>query len=163
MLRTAELPPPTRLLTLGSDPTRFQTEPPACYRASWQLPGRDSHPLATMSLCWIRPSTSTTSNSGRTTVIELAPAQHRLLLTWESGSLVARFKLSAADRPLGKRGPRAGPRVSGAADCAERTILAIDQAVDAATATVGHSDHAVRRVADDRSVAKESCGCAGSS
>jgi hypothetical protein len=44
--------PPTRLLTLGSDPTRFQTEPPAYYRASWQLPGRDSHPLATMSLCW---------------------------------------------------------------------------------------------------------------
>lgn len=25
--------------TLGFDPTRFQTEPPACYRASWQLWG----------------------------------------------------------------------------------------------------------------------------
>jgi hypothetical protein len=25
------------------DPTRFQTEPSACYRASWQLPGSDSH------------------------------------------------------------------------------------------------------------------------
>ena len=35
MLRTAELLPPTRLLTLGFDPTRFQAEPPACYRASW--------------------------------------------------------------------------------------------------------------------------------
>jgi len=34
MLRTAELLPPKRLLTLGFDPTRFQTEPPACYRAS---------------------------------------------------------------------------------------------------------------------------------
>src|SRR3954454_2881266 len=45
--------PPEGLLTLGFDPTRFQTEPPACYRASWQLPGRDSHPLATTSLCWI--------------------------------------------------------------------------------------------------------------
>ena len=53
MLRTAWSLPPTRLLTLGSDPTRFQTKPPACYRASWQLPGRDSHPLATTSLCWI--------------------------------------------------------------------------------------------------------------
>jgi len=37
------LAPPTGLSTLGSDPTRFQTEPPACYRASWQLPGPDSH------------------------------------------------------------------------------------------------------------------------
>ena len=45
--------PPEGLLTLGFDPTRFQTEPPACYRASWQLPGRDSHPLATTSLCQI--------------------------------------------------------------------------------------------------------------
>jgi hypothetical protein len=53
MLRTAELLPPTGLSTLGFDPTRFQTEPPACYRASWQLLGRDSHPLATTSLCWI--------------------------------------------------------------------------------------------------------------
>ena len=40
------------LSTLGFDPTRFQAEPPACYRASWQLLGRDSHPLATTSLCW---------------------------------------------------------------------------------------------------------------
>src|SRR3954453_12836300 len=43
--------PPEGLLTLGFDPTRFQTKPPACYRASWQLPGPDSHPLATTSLC----------------------------------------------------------------------------------------------------------------
>ena len=41
MLRTAQLLPPPWLLTLGFDPTRFQTEPPACYRASWQLPGPD--------------------------------------------------------------------------------------------------------------------------
>ena len=43
MLRTAQLLPFEGLLTLGFDPTRFQTEPPACYRASWQLPGPDSH------------------------------------------------------------------------------------------------------------------------
>src|SRR5712692_10166857 len=51
MLRTAQLLPPTGLSTLGFDPARFQTEPPACYRASWQLPGRDSHSLAATSLC----------------------------------------------------------------------------------------------------------------
>jgi len=38
------------LLTLGFDPARFQTKPPACYRASWQLPGPDSHRQATTSL-----------------------------------------------------------------------------------------------------------------
>ena len=42
--------PLTGLLTLGSDPARFPTEPPACYRASWQLPGPDSHRQATTSL-----------------------------------------------------------------------------------------------------------------
>ena len=51
MLRTAQSLPLAGLLTLGFDPARFQTEPPACYRASWQLPGRDSHPQATTSLC----------------------------------------------------------------------------------------------------------------
>ena len=41
--------PPKGLSTLGFDPTRFQTEPPVCYRASWQLPEPDSHRLATTS------------------------------------------------------------------------------------------------------------------
>src|SRR5215217_1998254 len=58
--------PPTGLSTLGFDPSRYRTEPPACYRASWQLPRRDSHPLATTSLCWISSPQSTTSNSGHT-------------------------------------------------------------------------------------------------
>ncbi len=49
MLRTAQSLPPTGLLTLDFDPTRFQTEPPACYRASWQLPGPDFHRQATTS------------------------------------------------------------------------------------------------------------------
>jgi len=43
MLRTAHSLPPKGLSTLGFDPIRFQTKPPACYRASWQLPGPDSH------------------------------------------------------------------------------------------------------------------------
>ena len=50
MLRTASSLPLTGLLTLGSDPARFPTEPPACYRASWQLPGPDFHRQATTSL-----------------------------------------------------------------------------------------------------------------
>jgi hypothetical protein len=58
MLRTAQSLPPEGLSTLGFDPTRFQTEPPACYRASWQLPGPDSHRQATTSL---RPKIDYTS------------------------------------------------------------------------------------------------------
>jgi hypothetical protein len=65
MLRTARSLPPKGLLTLGFDPARFQTEPPACYRASWQLPGPDSHRQATTSLCQITIPSST-SNAGRT-------------------------------------------------------------------------------------------------
>jgi hypothetical protein len=49
MLRTAQSLPLEGLSTLGFDPTRFQTEPPVCYRASWQLPGPDSHRQATTS------------------------------------------------------------------------------------------------------------------
>ena len=50
MLRTVQSLPQTGLSTLGSGPARFQTKPPACYRASWQLPGPDSHRQATTSL-----------------------------------------------------------------------------------------------------------------
>jgi hypothetical protein len=64
------LAPPTGLSTLGFDPTRFQTEPPACYRASWQLPGPDSHRQATTSLRWITIYIST-SNSWRTADIRI--------------------------------------------------------------------------------------------
>ena len=49
MLRTAQLLPPPWLSTLGFDTTRFQTEPPTCYQASWQLPGPDFHRQATTS------------------------------------------------------------------------------------------------------------------
>jgi hypothetical protein len=59
MLRTAQSLPLTGLSTLGFDPTRFQTEPPACYRASWQLPGPDLHRQATTSL---RPKVNYTSS-----------------------------------------------------------------------------------------------------
>ena len=48
-LRTAQLLPPPGLVTLGFDPVRFQTRPPACYRAPWRLPGPDFHRLATTS------------------------------------------------------------------------------------------------------------------
>ncbi len=50
MLRTVRLLPLTGLMTLGFDIRRFPLTPPACYRASWQLPGPDSHRQATTSL-----------------------------------------------------------------------------------------------------------------
>jgi hypothetical protein len=56
MLRTASSLPLKGPLTLGFDPARFQTKPPACYRASWQLPGPDSHRQATTSLQTISPA-----------------------------------------------------------------------------------------------------------
>src|SRR3954452_7998245 len=49
MLRTAQSLPLQGLLTLGFDAGRFPPTPPACYRASWQLPGPDSHRQATTS------------------------------------------------------------------------------------------------------------------
>src|SRR5579863_4506939 len=64
MLRTAQLLPPKGLSTLGFDPTRFPAEPPACDRASWQLPGPDLHRPATASLSlvssarWASPPTA---------------------------------------------------------------------------------------------------------
>jgi hypothetical protein len=48
-LRTVQLLPLEGLSTLGSGPARFQTRPPACYRAPWRLPGPDLHRLATTS------------------------------------------------------------------------------------------------------------------
>ncbi len=66
MLRTAQSLPLTGLSTLGFDPTRFQTEPPACYRASWQLPGPDSHRQATTSLRLQMGYTLTSRSAGRT-------------------------------------------------------------------------------------------------
>jgi hypothetical protein len=66
MLRTAQSLPLTGLSTLGFDPTRFQTEPPACYRASWQLPGPDFHRQATTSLRLQKRYTLTSRSAGRT-------------------------------------------------------------------------------------------------
>lgn len=43
-------PPRLGRSTLGFDPARFQTKPPACYGATWLLPGPDSHRQATTSL-----------------------------------------------------------------------------------------------------------------
>ena len=60
--------PPVGLSTSGFDPDRFQPEPPTCYRASWQLPGPDSHRLATTSMSpdWSRHRVPNPSSSGRT-------------------------------------------------------------------------------------------------
>jgi hypothetical protein len=50
MLRAGQLLPPEGLSTLRFDAGRFPPTPAACYRASWQLPGPDSHRLAATSL-----------------------------------------------------------------------------------------------------------------
>ena len=51
---------PTGRLTLGSDAGRFPPTPPACYPASWHLPGPDSHRQANASL---RPDQITECNT----------------------------------------------------------------------------------------------------
>jgi hypothetical protein len=63
MLRTVRLLPPTGHSTLGFDAGRFPPTPPACYRASWQLPGPDFHRQATASLrLMINPYIRSTSS-----------------------------------------------------------------------------------------------------
>src|SRR5438876_10294393 len=98
MLRTAQSLPLQGLSTLGSDPARFQTEPPACYRASWQLPGRDSHPQATTSLCSDQVTRSTTSKRWA----------HSPLVVYEPVEVV--FRGCRGARAVGERGATAaGP------------------------------------------------------
>jgi hypothetical protein len=46
MLRAGQLLPPKGLSKLGFDAGRVLPTPPAGYRATWQLPGPDSHRLA---------------------------------------------------------------------------------------------------------------------
>ena len=59
MLRAGRLLPPKGLSTLGSDAGRFPPTPPACYRASWQLPGPDFHRQADTSLStWVTSTAS---------------------------------------------------------------------------------------------------------
>jgi hypothetical protein len=66
MLRAGQLFPPKGLLTLGSDAGRFPPTPPACYRASWQLPGPDSHRLADTSLStWVTSTTPPPFGTGQ--------------------------------------------------------------------------------------------------
>src|SRR5664279_431778 len=50
MLRTVQLLPQKGFRHWASTRTVSKTEPPVCYRASWQLPGPDSHRLADTSL-----------------------------------------------------------------------------------------------------------------
>lgn len=66
MLRTTQSLPLTGLSTLGFDPTRFQTEPPACYRASWQLPGPDFHRAGDDELRLQMSYAPTSRSAGRT-------------------------------------------------------------------------------------------------
>jgi hypothetical protein len=59
--------PPYRAFDAGLRPHPFQMKPPACYRATWQLPGPDSHRQATTNLRTANPPPQATSRSaGRT-------------------------------------------------------------------------------------------------
>jgi energy-coupling factor transporter ATP-binding protein EcfA2 len=65
----------------GFDPARFQTTPPVCYRASWQLPGPDSHLQATTSLrTQDQPLHDgfTSCSSGRTSLWYWAGSPHHI-------------------------------------------------------------------------------------
>jgi hypothetical protein len=78
MLRAGQLLPPEGLSTLGFDAGRFPPTPPACYRASWQLPGPDLHRLASTPLtAWVTSSCTTSSRQW--------PSTPRLLGTQKSG------------------------------------------------------------------------------
>ena len=57
MLRPGQLLPPKGLLSLGFAAGRFPPTPPACYWASWQLPGPDSYRQVDTSLHVATPKT----------------------------------------------------------------------------------------------------------
>src|SRR2546421_9831373 len=81
-----QLLPPTGLSTLGFDPACFQTEPPACYRASWQLPGPDFHRQATTSLRTARSAATSQRH------LPLCWAHERPRLVRKSAGAVDRFE-----------------------------------------------------------------------
>ncbi len=73
MLRTVRSLPLTGLSTLGFGTRRFPLMPPACYRASWQLPGPDFHrprPLTSHEVI-INTIAATTTKTGLTITAEL--------------------------------------------------------------------------------------------
>ena len=102
MLQTAQLLPPPWLSTLGFDPARFQTEPPACYRASWQLPGPDSHRQATTSFPsghdrWTSPPNALGArNFGRDRIVQAA-----LKIVKSASKTGSSFVGVGADLPVG--------------------------------------------------------------
>src|SRR5215470_2846491 len=93
MLRTASSLPLAGLLTLGFDPARFQTKPPVCYRASWHLPGPDSHRQATTSLRTTRSA---------------ATSRLHLLLFWAHKLAVLGLTVACGGLPIGSS--RSGSR-----------------------------------------------------
>jgi hypothetical protein len=81
MLRAGQSLPPKGLSTLRFDAGRFPPTPAACYRASWQLPGPDSHRLADTSLR-VDYLNATTSKGGRIQAViatQSFPANRRIL------------------------------------------------------------------------------------
>jgi hypothetical protein len=92
MLRTVSSLPLAGPLTLGFDAGRFPPTPPACYRASWQLPGPDFHRQATTSFRTARTPLRhgvTSCSAGRTKSGSLAPHQQTSLNIVVTGTDVA--------------------------------------------------------------------------
>src|SRR2546428_8879966 len=108
MLRTASSLPLTGLLTLGSDPARFQTEPPACYRASWQLPGPDFHRQATTSLRTRRNTMAlrhgvTSRSAGRTKEAHLVICWTSAVAAWRGYGQAVSSQVEAGPGGVSKR------------------------------------------------------------
>src|SRR5437016_13946901 len=94
MLRTASSLPHAGLLTLGSGPARFQAGPPACYRASWQLPGPGFHRQATTSLRTRRNTTAL--RHGVTSLFCWAHEKGSMIRDWRAQLLRSSVSVSMA-------------------------------------------------------------------
>jgi hypothetical protein len=91
-------PPVTGLSTLGFDQIGFPIQPPACYRASWQLPEPDLHRQVTTSreqVVQLNSLAVPPTPAGRTT----AAVHTRRLGRSEAARIAARLAVPAATEP----------------------------------------------------------------
>jgi len=108
-LRTGRSHTPKERLTLGSDTGRFPPAPPACYRASWQLPGPDLPRQANASLC----SDQVTTRHHLRTLGTRIETKSEMLRRATSGCMPRRSRpLTGDDLSCTARGPRDGQQRS---------------------------------------------------
>jgi len=116
VLRAGHVLPPEGLSTLGFDTGRFPPMPPACYRASWQLPGPDFHRQQTRAC-----------RRGSSQV-------HRLL------SSVAVAHVSSADEGSARRPSRLVQRLPAKRETVRALTDGLVGAVGSGSASVLHND-----------------------